>query len=86
MWAVREDDASWPKKNVVGRQELEIRLGNDHISFEVRRAIAPPLFLLRELTPSALLRPPRSARWSMSKLQMTRKVSVSFTTSSKISG
>jgi protein mago nashi len=32
----REDDANWPKKNIVGKQELEIRLGNDHISFEVR--------------------------------------------------
>lgn len=31
----REDDAKWPKKNIVGRQELEIRLGNEHISFEV---------------------------------------------------
>ena len=31
----REDDQRWPKKNVVGRQELEIRLGNEHISFEV---------------------------------------------------
>lgn len=32
---MKEDDAKWPKKNVVGRQELEIRLGNEHISFEV---------------------------------------------------
>ncbi|CAG8488598.1 3005_t:CDS:2 [Ambispora gerdemannii] len=31
---INEDDARWPKKNVVGRQELEIRLGNEHISFE----------------------------------------------------
>ncbi|KAG9295651.1 hypothetical protein G9A89_002969 [Geosiphon pyriformis] len=31
---MKEDDARWPKKNVVGRQELEIRLGNEHISFE----------------------------------------------------
>ena len=34
----REDDANWPKKNIVGKQELEIRLGNDHIAFEVRHA------------------------------------------------
>lgn len=32
----REDDANWPKKNIVGKQELEIRVGNDHIAFEVR--------------------------------------------------
>jgi hypothetical protein len=32
---LREDDQRWPKKDVVGRQELEIRLGNEHISFEV---------------------------------------------------
>ena len=31
----REDDAKWPQKNKDGRQELEIRIGNDHISFEV---------------------------------------------------
>ena len=32
---VREDDTKWPEKNKDGRQELEIRLGNEHISFEV---------------------------------------------------
>jgi protein mago nashi len=32
----REDDTNWPKKNIVGKQELEIRIGNDHIAFEVR--------------------------------------------------
>lgn len=31
----REDDTKWPQKNKDGRQELEIRLGNEHISFEV---------------------------------------------------
>jgi len=34
---VREDDANWPKKNIVGKQELEIRLGNDHIAFETAK-------------------------------------------------
>ena len=33
----REDDTKWPQKNKDGRQELEIRLGSEHISFEVRR-------------------------------------------------
>ncbi|KZL85726.1 protein mago nashi like 2 [Colletotrichum incanum] len=32
---MKEDDSKWPQKNKDGRQELEIRLGNDHISFEV---------------------------------------------------
>lgn len=32
----REDDSQWPTKNVVGSQEIEVRLGNEHISFEVR--------------------------------------------------
>lgn len=32
----REDDTKWPQKNKDGRQELEIRIGNEHISFEVR--------------------------------------------------
>lgn len=35
--AHREDDAKWPKKNVVGRQELEVRIGNEHISFETAK-------------------------------------------------
>jgi Mago nashi protein len=36
---LREDDTNWPKKNIVGKQELEIRIGNDHIAFEVRTGI-----------------------------------------------
>lgn len=32
---MKEDDAKWPQKNKDGRQELEIRLGNEQISFEV---------------------------------------------------
>ncbi len=32
----REDDSQWPTKNVVGSQEIEVRLGNEHISFEVK--------------------------------------------------
>ena len=35
----REDDSKWPEKNKDGRQELEIRLGNEHISFEVHASI-----------------------------------------------
>ncbi|AEO66634.1 a9276a8f-83e0-462a-86e2-97e3b8ff5920 [Thermothielavioides terrestris] len=34
---MKEDDAKWPTKNKDGRQELEIRLGNDHISFETAK-------------------------------------------------
>jgi len=34
---MKEDDSKWPQKNKDGRQELEIRLGNDHIQFEVSR-------------------------------------------------
>lgn len=36
----REDDSKWPPKNKDGRQELEIRMGNEHISFEVGPATA----------------------------------------------
>lgn len=32
---MKEDDSKWPPKNKDGRQELEIRMGNQHISFEV---------------------------------------------------
>lgn len=34
----REDDSKWPQKNKDGRQELEIRLGSEHISFEVGKS------------------------------------------------
>ena len=30
---IKEDDASWPAPDQVGRQELEVVLGNEHISF-----------------------------------------------------
>ncbi|KAE8209174.1 hypothetical protein CF319_g4838 [Tilletia indica] len=34
---MKEDDAKWPKKNIVGRQELEIKVGKEHISFETAK-------------------------------------------------
>ncbi|KAG5913773.1 Protein mago nashi [Claviceps purpurea] len=34
---IKEDDSKWPQKNKDGRQELEIRLGSDHISFETAK-------------------------------------------------
>ncbi|KAJ9116025.1 hypothetical protein QFC24_006866 [Naganishia onofrii] len=33
----KEDDSQWPRKNIVGKQELEIRIGNEHISFETAK-------------------------------------------------
>jgi protein mago nashi len=30
---MREDDRNWPEPNYIGRQELEIVMGNEHISF-----------------------------------------------------
>ncbi|BEI81438.1 hypothetical protein CcaverHIS002_0205980 [Cutaneotrichosporon cavernicola] len=33
----KEDDSAWPKKNVVGRQELEVRIDKEHISFETAK-------------------------------------------------
>lgn len=32
----REDDKNWPEPDRVGKQELEIRLGDEHIRFTVR--------------------------------------------------
>ncbi|KAJ5301703.1 hypothetical protein PENANT_c002G05025 [Penicillium antarcticum] len=34
---LKEDDSKWPTKNKDGRQELEIRIGNEHISFETAK-------------------------------------------------
>ena len=33
----REDDNLWPKSDKMGKQELEIVLGNDHIAFETSK-------------------------------------------------
>ncbi|WVF69997.1 hypothetical protein IAT40_004783 [Kwoniella sp. CBS 6097] len=33
----KEDDVSWPKKNIVGKQELEVRIDKEHISFETAK-------------------------------------------------
>ncbi|WWD00361.1 hypothetical protein V866_007273 [Kwoniella sp. B9012] len=33
----KEDDVAWPKKNVVGKQELEVRIDKEHISFETAK-------------------------------------------------
>jgi protein mago nashi len=30
---MKEDDANWPPPDRVGRQELEVVMGNEHISF-----------------------------------------------------
>lgn len=37
LTSYREDDTKWPQKNKDGRQELEIRLGGEHISFETAK-------------------------------------------------
>ncbi|OQE24465.1 hypothetical protein PENSTE_c007G01829 [Penicillium steckii] len=34
---MKEDDSKWPQKNKDGRQELEVRLGSEHISFETAK-------------------------------------------------
>ncbi|WFD36610.1 Protein mago nashi [Malassezia cuniculi] len=34
---IHEDDEKWPRKNSDGRQELEVRLGREHISFETAK-------------------------------------------------
>lgn len=36
-----EDDHNWPEPDRVGRQELEVKLGKEHISFTVRIGALP---------------------------------------------
>ena len=80
---IREDDTNWPKKNIVGKQEMEIRLGNDHIAFEVRvnRVHLKPIPIFTDLN----YRQQKSDLLSMCKIARTRKVFVSSIISSKIS-
>jgi hypothetical protein len=35
----REDDRNWPEPDRIGKQELEIVMNNEHISFTVRCAL-----------------------------------------------
>lgn len=41
----KEDDAKWPPRNRDGKQELEIRIGKYHISFEVSRGLLDAFFV-----------------------------------------
>ena len=77
----REDDSKWPEKNKDGRQELEIRLGNEHISFEVSM---PNTFEIDSWSLIYYRRLLRLAPLSMSQNQQIRKACVSSTTWCKI--
>jgi hypothetical protein len=81
---MKEDDEKWPQKNKDGRQELEIRLGNEHISFEVSHLYvseASMHFAHRVLHP----RQRRLAHSLMSPSLQIRKVCESSTIWSRIS-
>jgi hypothetical protein len=80
--ARREDDTNWPKKNIVGKQELEIRVGNDHIAFEVLPTPLPHGRFRANVFPA---RPPKSARWLTSRTARIQKGFVCFTTLSRTS-
>jgi hypothetical protein len=58
----REDDSKWPQKNKDGRQELEIRLGSEHISFEVR---VTSMSLQADSASDMYDRPRKLAHWLM---------------------
>jgi protein mago nashi len=32
---MKEDDHNWPEPDKIGRQELEIKIGNNHVAFTV---------------------------------------------------
>lgn len=73
----REDDTKWPQKNKDGRQELEIRLGSEHISFEVGS-------LPRSVFPCTdSIRLQRLARSRTYQTRPTQKAFASSTTSSR---
>jgi hypothetical protein len=78
----REDDSKWPQKNKDGRQELEIRMGSEHISFEVR--IREMLSSKIRLSLTFKSRLPRLVPLSMSQNRKIRKVCVFSITWSKI--
>jgi protein mago nashi len=61
----REDDTKWPQKNKDGRQELEIRLGSEHISFEVSPRRSALKCLETGANEASNDRPLRSDHWWM---------------------
>ena len=71
---MKEDDAKWPQKNRDGRQELEIRLGNEHISFEVSLRTG----LGRQMMLTGQRRLLRLVLWWMLQNQRILKVSEYF--------
>ena len=42
---ISQDDATWPEPDRVGRQELEIKLGQEHISFTVDNSFKKNFFV-----------------------------------------
>lgn len=71
----REDDTNWPKKNIVGKQELEIRVGNDHIAFEVRS----PLTSCSQCIVDVPYRRRSLGLWSISRTARTPRACASST-------
>lgn len=69
----REDDTNWPKKNIVGKQELEIRVGNDHIAFEVSLSAGSLRAIHSTSTYAAIHRLRRSAPSLIFKIVRIRK-------------
>ena len=60
---MKEDDANWPAPDRVGRQELEVVMGNEHISFATTK--------LGSLLQVLLRRPRRRRRlWLLSLLYL----------------
>lgn len=63
---MKEDDKKWPEKNKDGRQELEIRIGGEHISFEASLLGYSYVYGMLMLA----CRRQRSAPWSMLRSRM----------------
>lgn len=73
IYFFREDDSNWPEKNKDGKQELEIRLGNEHISFEVSCPCGSYLPVSIALIMEDCVRLRKSDPLSMSQIQMTQR-------------
>ena len=82
--ARREDDAKWPKKNAQGKQELEIRVGSQHVSFEVHHLVAeaswPPIPSADHHGLPFIRRRRKSVRWWTSRTRTIRRVCACSTT------
>lgn len=85
---IAEDDSRWPEPDAVGRQELEIKLDTDHISFMVPKytLISSFKYLLKMLIYAIYFSAEKLEPWGTANNVLTQRVFAFCITLSRTSG